>query len=58
MTGCDWCHTSVPSPAWPKLTRLPDGREVDLCGHCYAAARVGDYSLGRYLGPEDRPVTD
>jgi len=58
MTGCDWCHTTVPAEGWPKDTRLPDGRTVALCSHCSAAATVGDYSLDRYLGPADPSVDD
>jgi NAD-dependent SIR2 family protein deacetylase len=58
MTGCEWCHTSVPSERWPRMTRLPDGREIPLCPACHTAGRVGDYSLDRYLGPDDPPIDD
>jgi len=58
MTVCQWCYTSVPSEAWPKPTRLPDGRMVPLCLHCHSAARVGDYSLDRYLPAEVVRPTD
>jgi len=45
MVGCDWCHTSVPDPDYPRETELPDGETAVLCLHCRVSARTEDYSL-------------
>lgn len=42
MTGCDRCHTTVPSKHFPKETQLANGDTEVLCMHCRVNAETED----------------